>query len=658
VSAPGHLPRSIDSIRLLAGLLTLIFFAILIRTAWISDDALITWRTVLNVTHGYGLTFNIAERVQTFTHPLWMLLMTATYLVVRNVYAATFALSIAMSLVVFWMAIRRAASPAQMWIVAAALLFSRAFVDFSTSGLENPLSNLLLALFALAAMRAAASPSPPLLRLWLITSLLYLTRPDDVVLVAPALAAVTWRSGRSRASLRAIAIGLSPAIVWTLFALIYYGSPVPNTAAAKLATGIPRAELWQQGLLYLIDSFDRDPLTLVTIFLAIGTGFATRGPARLLALGLALYLFYVVSIGGDFMAGRFLATPVFAAALILGWIVTVDARVGYVAAASLAVVGLASAQIPLLSDGRFKEPGIRSTGIVDERAIYFGSHSLMRATRQSFADPDWPRRGESPAPPQLDEACGLLGAAGLGRGPHTHLLDDCALADPLLARLPAMFNTHWRPGHFRRLTPPGYRESLESAANLLTDPALKRLYDDVRLVTRSPLVSRDRLRAIWRLNTGRSAKDIDYRFYRHGGRLVGIESLSAVMAPETAWDAPGTRVLAMPLAIACEDRTGRRFMDVSVDSNDGYLFVFVRRNRVVAQLDIGPVPQYRRRPGLATYTVDVPLNAMRRGFDTIVVAGTGGDELYSIGHLLLDGYPSTQAELDRRVRDRDAPAPK
>ena len=63
---PRALPRPV------AALLLLVFLAVLVRTAWISDDALISLRTVLNVTHGYGLTFNIGERVQTFTHPLWL----------------------------------------------------------------------------------------------------------------------------------------------------------------------------------------------------------------------------------------------------------------------------------------------------------------------------------------------------------------------------------------------------------------------------------------------------------------------------------------------------------------------------------------------------------------------------------------------------------
>ena len=53
-------------------LLCLVFMAVLLRTAWLGDDAFITFRTVMNVTHGHGLTFNIAERVQSYTHPLWL----------------------------------------------------------------------------------------------------------------------------------------------------------------------------------------------------------------------------------------------------------------------------------------------------------------------------------------------------------------------------------------------------------------------------------------------------------------------------------------------------------------------------------------------------------------------------------------------------------
>ena len=51
-------------------IITLIFFTVL-NTAWIGDDAQITFRQVWNFISGDGITFNFAERVQAFTHPLW-----------------------------------------------------------------------------------------------------------------------------------------------------------------------------------------------------------------------------------------------------------------------------------------------------------------------------------------------------------------------------------------------------------------------------------------------------------------------------------------------------------------------------------------------------------------------------------------------------------
>jgi arabinofuranosyltransferase len=47
----------------------------LFLSAWLSDDALITVRSVLNLISGYGPSFNLDERVQSFTHPLWFLLL-------------------------------------------------------------------------------------------------------------------------------------------------------------------------------------------------------------------------------------------------------------------------------------------------------------------------------------------------------------------------------------------------------------------------------------------------------------------------------------------------------------------------------------------------------------------------------------------------------
>jgi len=55
--------------------------AVVIKSAWLSDDAFITLRTVRNFNEGYGLVWNTHERVQAYTHPLWMLLLSLTYFV-------------------------------------------------------------------------------------------------------------------------------------------------------------------------------------------------------------------------------------------------------------------------------------------------------------------------------------------------------------------------------------------------------------------------------------------------------------------------------------------------------------------------------------------------------------------------------------------------
>jgi len=65
----------------------------LIRTAWLSDDAYITFRTADNIIHGYGLVWNTAERVQTYTHPLWLALIAPAFAATGEVYYTAIVLS-------------------------------------------------------------------------------------------------------------------------------------------------------------------------------------------------------------------------------------------------------------------------------------------------------------------------------------------------------------------------------------------------------------------------------------------------------------------------------------------------------------------------------------------------------------------------------------
>jgi arabinofuranosyltransferase len=623
--------------RVLLALLGVVFAALLFRSAWIADDAAISLRTVLNVTHGFGLTFNIAERVQTFTHPLWLFMLTGAYLGIGNVFVATIVVSIAVSVAAFLIALARASTVWQAGLGAVVLLFSRAFVDFSASGLENPLFCLLVAVCVWAVAGRVPADHRRLPAVWAVVSLLYLTRPDAVLLVLPLAAVATIQARQWRRAAVGAILGGIPALLWTAFATIYYGFPFPNTAYAKLATGLDRAELRQQGWLYLADSLDRDPITLTTILFAVVVGVAARNAAaRALAAGIVWYLGYVVWIGGDFMAGRFLAAPLFASVVLCSWLAVAPREVWLGAAGVLAIVGSTATHVPLWMHGGGADPGAKANGIVDERSVYFRERSLVLATRQRFRDPAWPTDTGARPTMRVAETCGLMGQTGLDLGPYVHLLDECALADPLLARLPAVFNDDWRVGHYRRMIPSHYRESLERSANLLDDKALAEYYEHLRLITRStPLLRRDRLRAIVRMNRGAFDHLIDRPYYRHDGSIVRLREMSLIKETGTPIDEPGVRALEIALAIQCDAPPGRRQLDLSMDSDDTYALFFLEQGRLVGRLDMEPIPQHRRPSGLMRHTVDLPAGAVERGFDTIVVSGAAGDDAPAIGHLIV-----------------------
>jgi arabinofuranosyltransferase len=60
----------------------------------------------------------------------------------------------------------------------------------------------------------------------------------------------------------------------------------------------------------------------------------------------------------------------------------------------------------------------------------------------------------------------------------------------------------WKSGHFHRKIPVGYVESVTYNGNLIEDPSVRGLYSVVRTVTRGPIWSMRRFKAIARLNLG------------------------------------------------------------------------------------------------------------------------------------------------------------
>ena len=490
------------------GTLAALFLIVLVRTAWVCDDAFITFRTVDNLVNGYGLRWNIAERVQSFTHPLWLLLYAVPYAVTGDPYVTSIWLSIIVSMLAFGLAVWTAHD---LWIAIAGallLLSSRAFVDYSTSGLENPLTHLLLAVFAIAWFRREA----PVFQMVLFVTggLMTLNRQDTLLLVLPTMIAAGWAVGARRFVFLAV-LGAIPIIVWGSFSLLYYGLLVPNTAFAKLNTGADSIELFRQGLIYLRDSFTRDPLVLpATVVCGALAIVRWRAGALPLGVGILLYLCYIVTIGGDFMTGRFLAAPFFLAVLTLMRFRLLPRLMAPAIAACVLLVAFAAYDGPVFASGR--DFGVddalnakidRVTGIADERRYYYPDTGYLRvasrggsraASLHEWADAGLRYRHER----RKVLVSGIIGFIGFYAGPDVHIVDCFALTDPLLARLPAQ--PLWRIGHFMRRLPEGYLATLSDGRNVLVHPEIAGLYEDVRRVVAGPIWSVARFEAIWRLH--------------------------------------------------------------------------------------------------------------------------------------------------------------
>lgn len=530
-----------------------LFAVVLLRTAWIGDDAYITLRTVDNFVHGHGLRWNVAERVQTYTHPLWMFAMTAVYSVTRDPLWTVFPLSYLCSMGAVLLMLLQAKDRVLAAAVVVWLVGSRAFMDWSTSGLENPLTHLLLAGIAWAVFRLEQTGEGRFARWALLGCGLLLTnRLDMGALLLPVVLwvwSVRWRAVGPWRSLGEQLLAFAPLIAWLLFATVYYGTPLPNTAYAKASTGIPQGALLAQGFRYLGWVMQFDPVTAVGVLLALVFGWR-KGAAAAWLLGVLLYLLYILKVGGDFMGSRFAAAPFWVAALVLIHgevrLPRLDRARGWVLAGVGIGVSLFASVVPWQTGADFGPvPGIDDTRawIQDERRNYYPEGGLLADALQR---PKAGALGDTQlAAPMFDTRPGVfamnwIGVMGFLAGPKAHIIDDW-LCDPVLVRLPAWEQQDFRIGHFGRHMPTGYLETVRAGfatserswrGPILVEPAgLRPWVQDVRAMVAAPVFDGDRWAAIWRLWSGAHQEAVDA--YGRGG----------YRNPQRFWWSPQERLL-------------------------------------------------------------------------------------------------------------------
>jgi len=513
----------------LQNLLPLSFLAayaiLLVRTAWMCDDAFITLRTVDNFVQGYGLVWNVGERVQVYTHPLWMFLLSAFYAFTREPYFTTLAISMALSLatvvLLLWTGRRHFFT---LLLVGIILVGSKAFADYSTSGLENPLAHLLLVAFFVLCLRRPPQPSDALL-LGALAGLIMLNRLDHGVLVIPALLAAAVQLP-CRAAVSLLTAAGAPVAGWLLFSLVYYGFPFPNTFYAKQTTGIPRIEYLERGVGYLVDTAVLDGVTLLGIVFAVGLALWRRRPLMLLAAaaGIVLYVLYVIWIGGDFMGGRMFSAPLVASLAVLAvsqpsirW----EAKILLIVLATGAIIlnrpylvsqnplrGVFTGSIDrvLAREISARVSDLWNYGITDERGV---SHRLWllpilegRTKLESvFFIKEGQRWRNNKA---YFYVTGTIGRFGYYAGQSVYILDPFALPDAFLSRtISGQKAGDWKTGHIPRVFPKGYLMTKFTGRNYIYDKDLSDLYDKLDILTKGDFFSLQRINILFELNLKR-----------------------------------------------------------------------------------------------------------------------------------------------------------
>jgi arabinofuranosyltransferase len=499
------------------------FTYLFLANSWIGDDAYIMFRVVDNLVNGYGLRWNVAERVQAFTSPLWVFVLSPFYAVTREAFYTSLAVSLMFCIGVLLLT-RRAALRIEQWVVLCLLLFSsKAFIDYTSSGLEYPLLYALMAGFCVELVRLERAGDPPSshdsFKLVLLAALAFVCRIDAILLFVPTmlwLAWVRWRAFGLK-GLQPIMLGSLPAFAWLAFAVIYYGFAFPNTYYAKASAGFPASVQTSQGLAYLFNSLRFDPITLVTIGTAIGTAIGGGRRHRLIASGALLTVVYVVWIGGDFMSGRFFAPAFLLCATTVAGLVETPAMV--VACLTLLLsYNVVWPVVPAKTTASYEMawPWRTQNGIKDERGGYHQATNLLAfAAFTKRPDDYWQREAVSlRMSPERVFVRPSIGRAGFMVGPEKYIIDNNGLSDPLLAHLPVDESLYFEfyMGHFFRPIPTGYVESRVAGRNLIEDPLIRDYYEKLLRVSVGPIWSADRFRDIVTLNVGR---------YREFHRLVG-----------------------------------------------------------------------------------------------------------------------------------------
>jgi arabinofuranosyltransferase len=459
---------------------------ILAERAWarrsMSDDGFINLRVVSQIVHGNGPVFNIGERAEASTSPLWIYTLSVGDILtpIRLEWIAVlFGIALTLAGVAFAVLgarlLVRDRQPDELMVpVGALVLVGVAPVwTFSSTGLEGGLGFAWLGASLWALSRWTRDDGPLRPAFAVLLGIGPLIRPEFALYSALFLLVVLIgrrhedsRGDRGRVLCWALALPFA----YLIFRMGYYGSLVPNPALAKEASGARWGEGWE----YLREAVVPYALWIPLVLLVFGAYVplfrdfrADRRTKPLLvagafAAGGLLQALYTVRVGGDFMHARLLLPSLFA---LVAPVAVVPIRRRY--AVSLLVipwviVGLFVLRAGVDDDGAF--------GTTRQNTVTLDDFDFYLSSIPSFDEGVYYRDEKLPAEPvdgrRVEVATYGVGIVGYAVGPDTYVLDLLGLGDPFTSHLD--LERRGLIGHEKPLPPPWIAARLTNPGASLT----------------------------------------------------------------------------------------------------------------------------------------------------------------------------------------------
>ncbi|EMK01378.1 putative membrane protein [Leptospira sp. B5-022] len=475
---------------------------------WLTEDSFISFRVVDNAINGYGLRWNINERVQVYTHPLWLLYLTSIHFFIKNIYVTALVGTALALLAFFWIAYR-SFNKIKLIILAALFVNSYSFLEYASSGLETSLNYTFLiyffAIYIYSFHKVDGAKKSLLLSIafGLANAGLVLNRMDNVIFIF--FPTVIWllervRNRKSFPLLFGFILGTSPFFIWSAFSFFYYGYVFPNSYYAKTMVDFQNVRLdWC--LNYYRYAADRDVFLLIAQIAAIIAVFLTRSSKKIyipLLSGFLLQPYYVYSVGADYFGGRWLTSSFLIAVLIIAQLLPKWKRVRNIRVlTAITIIGIMGFNLnysKIWSKNPFIDPLTGTViqkygGTIDERFSLGGFTKISNCLGTGICYQFHPLYGSAKEyaqknPPYL--VAYAVGVFGYAAGPTLHIIDAQGLGDAFLARTPG---AAVHPGHYPRHVPDGYPTGDTSKFT----PEQKTLYQEVVLLTKADLFDKERL---------------------------------------------------------------------------------------------------------------------------------------------------------------------